>query len=174
MTASTQVVLSIDATTSIKRFNVVNVLALIPDTIVMKTFSPNESKNGEFYRNTYQQEIDVIGEKKVVATINDNEASIVCGQRMLLDKNPHIINITCFAHSLNLFARNGINEIPVVKELIIQVTAAINLIRGSSLLHSKLSNISSGLNQKDGHRPLELQLPGDISPNLDINHILFF
>lgn len=137
-----------DATTSIKHLGVIACLALTPKPVLLFSNETGaESKNEDYYVANYLKAILMVGEGKVVATINDNEKAITNAQDTLeLDPETRsLIHLRCFSHVLNLLAERVFSTNSSSKLLEV-VTTTSKKIRKSNILNGHFNDLTKDLN----------------------------
>lgn len=137
---------------------VVATIALVPKPIFVSCKETlGETKDAVFYCSKYKEVISEVGATKVVGTINDNETTMVSAQKLLLVEYPWLINVRCFSHNLNLFAKNGLQKSPSIKVIVDVVRTASKKIKKSP----KLNGIFHSIQSKDNSScKLALTIPG--------------
>ena len=71
----------------------------------LKDFSA-ESHTADFLANKIKEVIEEIGEKKFAAVVSDNASAIAAAHRKFSESYPHIMNIRCIAHFVNLISKD--------------------------------------------------------------------
>jgi hypothetical protein len=71
----------------------------------LKDFSA-ESHTADFLASKIQEVIEEIGQEKFAAVVSDNASAIAAARRKISETYPHIINIRCIAHFVNLISKD--------------------------------------------------------------------
>jgi hypothetical protein len=82
-----------------------------------KDYSNIAHHTGAFFGDEIIKAVKKIGPKKLAAVVSDNapDAHVAC--RILCEKYPHILNIRCIAHSINLITKDLCKHIFVVETI---------------------------------------------------------
>lgn len=151
--------MTIDSTTTKTHLGVASVLALIPEPVFVSALEiGTESKDGDFYMNQYYHAAKELGFRKIVATINDNEAAVINGQKGLKQKDEmkHVINLRCFAHVIGLFVKKLINNCPTINRMVETVRHGATTCRHSTKMNGHFKAVSLQLGDH-----IQLILPGN-------------
>lgn len=156
-----QVVLSIDGSTNVTSVGVVAAIALVPEPVFISCDAEKAvTKDADYYFKKYSKIMATVGTTKVVGTVNDNEATMKAAQKLLSIEYPWLINVGCFSHVLNLFAKNGIQTSASILEVVNVVKRGTKAIRRSSNVHGVFKSIQSDLKDDDS-KFLALHIPGE-------------
>ena len=66
----------------------------------------NISHTSENLEKEIDQVLSAIGPKKFSAIVTDNAAAIANARKQISDKYPHILNVRCIAHYINLITKD--------------------------------------------------------------------
>ncbi|CAG8851363.1 13790_t:CDS:2, partial [Gigaspora margarita] len=90
-----------------------NFLLLIPDRkehlYALYNYSAT-SHTAEFFAQEIEMIITQIGSKKICAVVTDGSANVVATRRLITQKFPQIMNVSCIAHRLNLICKDIMKE----------------------------------------------------------------
>lgn len=119
-------------------------MALVPTPIFISCDeTQGVTKNAAYYFDKYKEVMEAVGTMKVVGTVNDNETTMISAQNLLRDEYPWLINVRCFSHNLNLFAKNGLQKAPAIKAIVEIIKTASKKIKKSPKLNGIFHNIQS-------------------------------
>lgn len=100
-----------------KSKSVYNFIIITPDRkeflYSLKDFSA-ESHTADFLASKIQEVIDEIGSEKFAAVVSDNASAIAAARRKISEIYPHIINIRCIAHFVNLISKDILGKCNII------------------------------------------------------------
>ncbi|GBB96737.1 hypothetical protein RclHR1_28190002, partial [Rhizophagus clarus] len=101
----------------------------------------NESHTTKFFAQQIQLVLDDIGTQKFASIVTDAGSNVHAAQNLLSEKFPHILNICCIAHSLNLITKDLIKHAfakKIIQWCIVIVTYFKKSHRSKELLDLKI------------------------------------
>jgi len=66
----------------------------------------DKSHTGEFIANQIEIVLNAIGPERFSAIVSDNGANVKLARNIISELYPHIFNIRCIAHAINLVAQD--------------------------------------------------------------------
>lgn len=90
----------------------------------------NESHTADFLAQQIQLILEDIGVQKFVGIVTDAGSNVHSARNLISTKFPHILNIRCIAHSLNLITKDLIKH-PFAKRIIQWCTAIVTYFKKS-------------------------------------------
>ena len=69
-----------------------------------------ESHTAEFLKNKIQEVINKISNEKFAAVVSDNASAIASARQKISEAYPHIMNIRCMAHFVNLISKDILSK----------------------------------------------------------------
>jgi len=111
-----------DGWTDVSRNRLINVIAHAPKPMLYNTIDATmDSHTGEYICKVIAEQIKKIGARKVIALVTDNAANMKKAWRLLNEMFPWILFEGCKAHSIDLAAKDIVNQVtvePFVKKCI--------------------------------------------------------
>lgn len=102
----------------------------------------NESHTAKFLAQQIQSILEDIGVLKFSGIVTDAGSNVHSARKLISEKNPHILNIRCIAHSLNLITKDLIKHTfakRIIQWCVVIVTYFKKAHRPGDLLKSKIS-----------------------------------
>ena len=93
-----------DGWTSVQNKPIINILMVSSEgaTFLSATDTSGKEKNAEYIAQLLGEQIDKVGQEKVVQVVMDSAASCVAAGKLLMEKYPNIVSSPCSAHCLDL------------------------------------------------------------------------
>ena len=103
------IILGLDGWSNPKNNSIYNFIIITPDRkeflYLLKDFSA-ESHTADFLASKIQEVIDEVGQQKFAAVVSDNASAIAAARQKISATYPHIMNIRCIAHFVNLISKD--------------------------------------------------------------------
>ncbi|CAG8845597.1 24482_t:CDS:1, partial [Gigaspora margarita] len=93
----------------------------------------------KFLAQEIETVVNQIGTKKICTVVSNNSANVAAAQQLITQKFPHIVNVLCIAHQLNLICKNIMKE-SFSKRVLSQATLIAQFFKSSHITNLALEN----------------------------------
>ncbi|XP_063384249.1 uncharacterized protein LOC134670357 [Cydia fagiglandana] len=133
--------LQCDGWSNVRNAGIINFIISKPEPVFVKSLDTTTHRHtGEYLADEIMTIMTEYGPNKFVVLVGDNAKNIQKAFRIVKTVHPHIININCSAHTLNLLCQD-ILETNVLKAFIHLTTDCIKTVKRSQTLSALLSKI---------------------------------
>ena len=145
--------LVIDTWTSVGNDAVINIVAMTPAPILVKSIDTKGEKDGDMF-SVLDETIKKLGPKKVTGLITDDDQKMVSLKDKVTDQHRHIVFSGCIVHKLNDLIKKTC-ELTPIEYIVSGARDIVNEINGHQKLHEKYRELVEASGTKSR---LELKL----------------
>ncbi|CAG8838043.1 42305_t:CDS:2, partial [Gigaspora margarita] len=99
----------------------------------------NMHHTSEFLIQEIETIVTQIGAEKICAVVSDNGANVAAAWRLITQKFPHIVNVSCIAHWLNLICKDIMKEF-FLKRVLSQAILVVQFFKSSHIANLAFEN----------------------------------